>query len=164
MWQQQAPEWAACLLNQDALTPKASASKSHWQQGSNDRVARGTAGGKTRCAGGSPVEEVAMEGGDLEALVAADAHDRLPGRGPRQVTPHFRGQFGTVTAGVEACGERQESKSISDSSGMTSPSEKAVLRQDNRVYIKTDDRQHCHGTTQADFIPLSELPPCHPPG
>ena len=37
---------------------------------------------------GGADEEVAVKGADAQALAAADAHDRLPGRRPRQVVPY----------------------------------------------------------------------------
>ena len=42
---------------------------------------------------GGADEEVAVEGADAQALGAADAHDRLPGRRPRQVVRHVLPQL-----------------------------------------------------------------------
>ena len=50
---------------------------------------------------GGADEEVAVEGGDAQALGAADAHDGLPSRRPRQVVPHVMRQLGAVALGAE---------------------------------------------------------------
>jgi hypothetical protein len=49
-----------------------------------------------------PVEEVAMEGPDLEPAAAADAHHCLPGSGPREVARQLSRQLGSVTHLAEA--------------------------------------------------------------
>ena len=50
----------------------------------------------------TPVEEVAVERGDAQALAGAYPHHRLPSRRARQVVPHLMRHLGLVPRKVEA--------------------------------------------------------------